>query len=97
MFYDFISQDALCFGISGKDVIVDLAEAIENCRWVEFEAWLDAHHDLSIQHHEAKAPDSSVGSAPSLVQRETPSGWRNVGDEATSSASSPKLGPHRKK
>jgi len=97
MFYAFIFQDALYFEISGKDVMVDLAEAIESCGWAEFEAWLDAHDDLLIQHHEAETPDSSVRSAPSLVQRETPSGGRNVGDEATLSASSPKSGPHGKK
>ena len=61
----------------------NLTEAIENYRWGEFVAWLDAHHDLLIQHHEAEAPDSSVGSAPSLVQRETSPGGRNDGDEAT--------------
>ena len=77
--------------------MVDLTEAIKNCRWDEFEAWLDGHHDLLIQHHEAEAPDLSVGSAPSLVHTETPSGGRNVGDEAISSASSPKSGPHEKK
>jgi len=38
MFYTFIFQDALHFGISGEDVIVDLAEVIENYRWLEFEA-----------------------------------------------------------
>ena len=58
---------------------------------------MDAHHDLLIQHHEAEAPDSSVGSAPSLVHGEAPSGGRNIGNEATSSASSPKSGPHGKK
>ena len=67
MFYAFIFQDALCFEISGEDIMVDLAKAIQNCRWGEFEAWLDAHHDLLIQHHEAEVPDSSVGSAPSLL------------------------------
>jgi len=75
MFYAFIFRDALRFRISGEDIMVDLAEGIENCRWAEFEAWLDAHHDLLIQYHEAEALDSSVGSAPSLVQRETPI-WR---------------------
>jgi len=63
--------------------------AIENCRWDEFEAWLDAHHDLLIQHYKAEAPDLSVKSMPSLVQRETPPGGRNNGDEATLSASLP--------
>jgi len=33
----------------------------------------------------------------SLTQRETPSGGKNVGNEATSSASSPKSGRHEKK
>jgi len=45
MFYVFIFQDALCFGISDEDVMVNLAEAIENYRWGEFEVRLDAHHD----------------------------------------------------
>jgi len=97
MFYAFIFQDALRFRISGEDVMVDLVEAIENYRWCEFEAWLDAHHDLLIQHHKTEASDSSSRSAPSLLQRETPLGGRNDGDEATSSASSPKLGIHGKK
>ena len=52
--------------------MADLAKVIENCNWVEFEAWLDAHHDLLIHHHEAESPDSSIGSVPSLVQREPP-------------------------
>jgi len=30
MFYAFIFQDALRFGICGEDVVADLAEAIEN-------------------------------------------------------------------
>jgi len=97
MFYAFILQDALRFGISDEDIMIDLTEAIENYSWGEFEAWLDAHHDLLIQHREGEAPDSSIGSAPSLVQRETPSGGRNVDDEAISSASSLKSGPHEKK
>jgi len=63
----------------------------------DFEAWLDAHYDLLIQYHEAEALDSSVGSAPSLVQWKTPSRGRDVGDEATSSAGSPKSGPYGKK
>jgi len=69
MFYASIFQDALHFVISGEDVMVNLAEAIENYRWGEFKAWLDVHHDLLIQHREVEAPDSSVESAPSLVQR----------------------------
>jgi len=44
--YAFIFQDAFRFRINGEDVMVDLAEAIENYRWREFEAWLDAHYDL---------------------------------------------------
>jgi len=68
MFYAFIFQDALRFGNCGEDVVADLAEAIENYRWAEFEAWLDVHHASLIQHREAEAPDSSVRIAPSLVQ-----------------------------
>jgi len=67
MFYAFIFRDALRFRISSEDVMVDLEEAIENCRWAEFKAWLDAHHDLLIQNLEVEAPDSSAKSAPSLM------------------------------
>jgi len=63
MFYAFIFQDVLRFGIYGKDVMANLAKVIENCKWEE----LDAHHDLLIHHHKAKAPDLSVESVPSLV------------------------------
>jgi len=81
--------------------MVNLAKAIENCRWGEFETWLDAHHDLLIQHHEAEALDSSARSTPSLMQNETTPRGKNDGDEATLSASSPtfgqKPGPPRKK
>ena len=77
--------------------MANLMKAFENCKWVEFEAWLDAHHDLLINHHEADAPDSSVRSVPSLVQRKPPVRGRNVSDEATLSASSPKSDPHGKK
>jgi len=97
MFYAFVFQDVLRFGICGEAVLADLVEAIENRRWAEFKAWLDVHHDLLIQHHETKAPNSSGRSAPSLVQREPPFGGRNVGDEATSSGSSPNSGPRGKK
>jgi len=85
MFYAFVFQVALHFGICGEDVMADLADAIENCRWAELEAWLDAHHDSLIKHHEAEAPASSVGSTSSLSRREPPSGGRNASDEATSS------------
>ena len=70
MFYAFIFQDALRFGICGEGVVANLAEAVENYRWAEFEAWLDVHHTSLIQHREAEAPDSSVKIAPSLVQGE---------------------------
>ena len=68
MLYAFVFQDALHFKICGKDIMADLAEAIKNCTWAEFEARLDGHHDLLIQHHEPEAPDSSVESAPSLCR-----------------------------
>ena len=97
MLYAFIFQDAIRFKIRGKDVMVNLAEAIDNCRCAKFEAWLDAHHDLLLQQHEVEALNSSVKSAPFLLQRGIPSGWRNVDNEATSSASSPKTGHHGKK
>ena len=64
MFYAFIFQDALRFGIYGEDVIADLAEAIKNYRWVEFEARLDVHHASLVQHREFEATDSSVKIAP---------------------------------
>ena len=44
MFYVFIFQNALRFGICGEYVMVDLAEAITNYRWAEIEAQLDVHH-----------------------------------------------------
>jgi len=69
MFYAFIFQDTLRFGISGEDVMVDLTEVIKNCRWAEFEAWLGAHLDLLIQHQKVEAPYSSAGSALSLMPR----------------------------
>jgi len=37
MFYTFIFQDVLRFETSDKDIMVNLAEAIENYRWGEFE------------------------------------------------------------
>ena len=95
MFYTFVFQDALRFRICGKDVRTDLMEVIENCKWAEFEAWLDSHHDLLIQQDEVEAPDSSVRSA--LCGEGAPFGGRNVSDEAISSASTPKLGSHEKK
>jgi len=70
MFYAFIFQGALHFGLCGEDIVVHLAEAIENYRWTEFEAQLDVHHASLIQHREAEAPDSNVRIAPSLVQGE---------------------------
>ena len=48
MFYAFVFQDALHFGLCSKDVMAELADAIENCRWAEFETRLDAHRDLLI-------------------------------------------------
>jgi len=67
----------------------------------EFEAWLDPHHDLLIQHHKIEALGLGVKSVPSLVLREPLYRGKNDGDEASSSASSPilglKLGPRGKK
>ena len=81
--------------------MVDHTEAIENYRWGEFKAWLEAHNDLLIQHHKVEAPDSSARSVSSLVQTKTPLEGRNNGDGATSGANSPifgrKLSPHGKK
>jgi len=57
MFYAFVFQDVLRFGICGEDVMAKLVEAIENRKWAEFEAWLDVHHDLLIQHHEVETPN----------------------------------------
>ena len=49
-------QDALRFGIYGEDAMADLVETIENYRWVELEAWLDAHRASLLQCPEAEAP-----------------------------------------
>jgi len=70
MFYAFIFQDALRFGICGEGIVANLAEAVENYRWAEFESRLDVNHASLIQHREVEAPDSSVRIAPSLVQEE---------------------------
>jgi len=67
MLYAFIFQDALYFGFINEDAMINLAEDIENHKWVVFQPWMDAHHDLLIQHHEVKALDSSVRRAPSLM------------------------------
>ena len=96
MFYAFVFQDALHFGLCGKDVMAELADAIQNCRWAKLEAWLDVHRDSLIQHYEAGAPASSIGSASSPSRREPPSGGGNAGDEATLGASTAKSGPSRK-
>ena len=41
MFYAVIFQDALHFGISDEDIVVNLIEAIENYRWAELKyGWM---------------------------------------------------------
>uniref|UniRef100_A0A7C8ZH26 Uncharacterized protein n=2 Tax=Opuntia streptacantha TaxID=393608 RepID=A0A7C8ZH26_OPUST len=96
MFYAFVFQDALHFGLCSKHVIPELADVIENCRWAALEAWLNAHRDSLIQHHEVEAPASSFRSASFSSQREPLSRRRNVGDEASSGASTAKSSPRRK-
>ena len=63
-FYALVLEDTIRFGIIGKDIMINLVKEIENHKWGMFEAWLDAHHDLLIQWHEAEAMDSSMGSMP---------------------------------
>ena len=97
MFYAFVFQDVLRFEICCEDVRANLVEAIEDCKWAEFEAWLDAYHDLFIHHPRAEAPNLCVGSVHSLVQREPLFGGRNDGNTATLTASLPKSDPNEKK
>jgi len=96
VFYVFVFQDALHFGLCSEDVMAELADTIENCRWAELDIWLGAHLDSLIQRHEAEAPASSVGSVSCPSQREPPSRRRNVGDKGSLGASMPKPSPRRK-
>ena len=91
MFYAFIFQDVIWFGITDEDARISLNDAIKNHEWGEFEAWPDTHRDLLIQRHKIEAPNSSVGSMSALLQRETPPGGKNDGEETSLSASSPIL------
>jgi len=43
MFYAFIFQDALRFELGSEEDMANLADVVEDYRWAEFEAWLDAH------------------------------------------------------
>jgi len=45
--------------------MADLVETIENYRWVELEAWLDAHRASLLQRLEAEAPIPGVENTPS--------------------------------
>jgi len=39
----------MLFGIINEDIMVDHAVTFKNRKWSQFKAWLDAHHDLSVQ------------------------------------------------
>jgi len=54
MFYAFVFQDALHFKLCDENVMANFADAIEDCRWAELEAWLDNHRDALIQCHGPK-------------------------------------------
>ena len=69
VFYVFVFQDALHFGLCSEDIMAELADTIENCRWAELDIWLGAHRDSFIQRHEAETPASRVRSASSPSQR----------------------------
>jgi len=55
--------------------MVDLALAIETCKWAEFEAWLDAQN-LFVQHHEVEGDphlegEMSVMRPPRVLARQS--------------------------
>jgi len=50
----------------------------DNYRWMELEAWLDAHRISLLQRLEAEAPIPAVENTPSPPQREHPSSGRKV-------------------
>jgi len=84
MFYAFIFQDALRFELGNEEDMANLADAVEDYRWAELEAWLDAHRDTLIQRHMAEAPTPVVETAPPPSWGEPPSERKNDSVEDSS-------------
>ena len=72
MFYALILQDVMHFELCSEEVTGRLAEAIEDCRWAELEAWLDINRDVLLQYLEAEAPIPGTEGSPSPPQGEPP-------------------------
>ena len=68
MFYAFVFQDVLHYGLCDEDVITSMASAIEDYRWAELKAWLDNLRDALIQRHETEAPAPNTGPHPPLLR-----------------------------
>jgi len=77
MFYTFIFQDVLHYGLCDEDVMASMAAIIEDCQWAELEAWLDNLHGALIQCHETEAPAPSTGAPSSPPQGNPPPKQRN--------------------
>ena len=69
MFYAFILQDVMHFELCSEEVTGELADAMEDCRWAELEAWLDANRDVLLQRLEAEAPTPGTEGSPSRRRR----------------------------
>ena len=95
MFYAFILQDAMRFELCSEEVTGRLVDAIEDCRWVELEAWLDTNRDVLLQRLEAEAPTPGIESSPSLPQGE-PLRRRRAGNAESSSGCTSKKRSHKK-
>ena len=77
MFYAFVFQDVLHYGLCDEDVMASMAAANEDCRWAELEAWLDNLCGALIQRHETEAPAPNTGAPSSPPQGNLPPKRRN--------------------
>jgi len=84
MFYAFIFQDALRFGLGSEEDKANLADVAEDYHWAELEAWLDAHRDTLIQWNRAEAPTPIVRTTPPPSRGELPFGQKNGSAEDSS-------------
>ena len=76
--------------------MANLANAVEDYRWAELEAWLDAHSDTLIQWHRAEAHTPVVGTAPSPSRGEPPFGGKNSSARSSFDGSAPRSRSHGK-
>jgi len=68
MFYTFVFQGVLHYGLCDEYVMASVTVTIEDCRWAEFEAWLDNLCGALIQRHETEAPAPNTGAPSSPPQ-----------------------------